>query len=255
MTEDMFAQYRVAMPVETYAARVNDVQLAHDFDGEGFWNEAGEWLSFVTHVPLGEQWQLSPGCTLWIASAAADGIQVLGPSGQARLRDRGVRLLPAAVPSRRGLPVRAVLARSVEETPRRREPLPFLRVVSGVVSRMFSEGGYQEMGYAIMGVVAGSGPVVNAEAVRRAIGHGLSGLSMVDASEVRVEVESVSDTQAGFLVEISVTGDAAGLPPAESHRTKKVALQWSQADGPPREWLVSSLAKQELIPGSEEWWD
>ena len=130
---------------------------------------------------------------------------------------------------------------------------PGYRVLNGVFSKHFLEGGWEARSVPIpLDVRDASARVIDAHAVRLAIGTDLGGLALKDGWLTLVDVAIDGDRDRGF----TITLDASGMVPSMDfkNRMKKVTLRWSPSDGDPYEFLCAHLGEHELGPGSEEFW-
>jgi hypothetical protein len=130
---------------------------------------------------------------------------------------------------------------------------PGYRVVGGVFSKHFLEGGWEARSVPIpVNLPDARDRVIDAHAVRLAIGMDLGGLALEDGWLSLVDVTVDGDRDRGF----TITLDASAMVPAMDfkNRMKKLTLRWSPSDGDPYEFLCTYLSEHAFGPGSEEWW-
>lgn len=122
---------------------------------------------------------------------------------------------------------------------------PLARLRDGELEWHFSEGGFQPAGFLIDSRPQPTEAPVNAEAVRRAIGHCVSG-RFADVDEAALlRIEEVEPSGDGFAIAFEAFG--AG-------QVNSFSLIWGPQEGDPRKWFAKSVGRLKLLPGSKEYW-
>jgi hypothetical protein len=144
---------------------------------------------------------------------------------------------------------------------------PEARIVDGRVDVFYTEGGWEEIGWAVLeNDDETTERSWTAHDVRRAIGSAWRELTMIDSVGVHLCDIVVSARHDGaFDVHFTAVGDVVALvqkfreKPSRTWfdddgcRAKAISLTWSAGGRAPRDWLREELARIALEPGSEPW--
>lgn len=241
-------------------------------DVQGFIDRSGRRWIFAERVGLSTLSDVPDDGTLW-ATNPDDSPHCVSVFAAAELGRRGAELHPAQLLCG-GKAFPACSATISEKTVREvfahhgLRSMPALRVTGGVVELFAPEGGWGVRWVTLCegAPVRGPNTPVTAGDLRRAIGAGLTGMSMPDARDLWIpQIQVREEGPEAFEIRVTVRGVSTELeekyrrhPPAnpfanDSYREKQLTIRWQPADGDPREHLRARLAALPLLPDSDSW--